>query len=91
MPEQDNQHFEQLRSALNELAELEPQAAAASAQGAAAASTTAAASPIDQFCAIWPAVRTAIGIIVKIPFIPSGVKSVLNQLLNIGNLLCAGK
>ena len=80
----DNQ-FQELRSALDQLAELDQEAATAASAGATA---DAAANPIQQFCAIWPTARRAIDIILRLPFVPGGVKTVLRQLLNIGDLLC---
>lgn len=77
--------FQALRGALDELAQLDQESAAVAAAGAA---DDAAANPIEQFCAIWPTVRRAIDIILRLPFIPGGVKGVLRQLLTIGDLLC---
>lgn len=77
--------FQELRSALDQLAELDQEAGAM----AAADATAAAANPIEQFCAIWPMVRRAIEIILLLPFVPGGVKGVLRQLLTVGDAICS--
>lgn len=76
--------YQEFRSALDELERVGQQGggtrdfAAAEREG----------DPIKQFCGVWPTARQVVELILRIPFVPSGAKTVLRTLLGAGDALC---